>query len=58
MANQENRVALVTGSGKGVGAGVVRVLARNGVKCCINCNSTPQMAEKTLIRPTSPMMPS
>ena len=48
MANQENRVALVTGSGKGVGAGVVRVLARNGVKCCINCNSNPQMAEKTL----------
>ncbi|MBP3540325.1 MAG: SDR family oxidoreductase [Clostridia bacterium] len=48
MDRPENRVALVTGSGKGVGAGVVRVLAKNGVKCCINCNSNPQMAEKTL----------
>lgn len=48
MSANESRVALVTGSGKGVGAGVVKVLARNGVKCCINCNSNPQMAEKTL----------
>ena len=44
----ERRVALVTGSGKGVGAGVVRVLASRGVRCCINCNSNPGMAEKTL----------
>lgn len=44
----ENRVALVTGSGKGVGAGVARVLAAHGVRCCINCNSNPAMAEQTL----------
>ncbi|MBQ4639027.1 MAG: SDR family oxidoreductase [Clostridia bacterium] len=44
----EKRVALVTGSGKGVGAGIVKVLCKNGIRCCINCNSNPQMAEKTL----------
>ena len=44
----ENRVALVTGSGKGVGAGVVRVLASRGIRCCINCHSNPEMAAGTL----------
>ncbi len=44
----ESRVALVTGGGKGVGAGIVRVLASHGVRCCINCHSNPDMAEKTL----------
>ena len=44
----EERVALVTGSGKGVGAGIVRVLCAHGMKCVINCNSNPQMAEETL----------
>ena len=46
--NNEQRVALVTGSGKGVGAGIVRVLAENGIRCCINCNSNPAMANKLL----------
>jgi len=41
------RVALVTGGGKGVGAGVVKVLAERGVRCCINCNANPAMAEQT-----------
>ncbi len=45
---EERRVALVTGGGKGVGAGIVRVLAARGVRCCINCNSNPAMAEDTL----------
>ena len=44
----EDRVALVTGSGKGVGAGIVRVLSAAGMKCVINCNSNRQMAEETL----------
>ena len=44
----EDRVALVTGSGKGVGAGIVRFLCRTGMRCVINCNSNPAMAEKTL----------
>ncbi len=48
MMQKEQRVALVTGGGKGVGAGVVKALAANGVRCCINCNSNPAMAEKTL----------
>ena len=44
----EDRVALVTGSGKGVGAGIIRVLSRAGMKCVINCNTNRQMAEETL----------
>ena len=42
------KVALVTGSGKGVGAGIVKVLCRAGVRCCINCNTNLAMAENTL----------
>ena len=44
----EERVALVTGSGKGVGAGIVRVLCAAGMKCVINCNTNRRMAEDTL----------
>ena len=46
--SDECRVALVTGGGKGVGAGIVRVLAARGVRCCINCHANPAMAEDTL----------
>ena len=45
---REDRVALVTGSGKGVGAGIVRVLSAAGMKCVVNCHSNRAMAEKTL----------
>ena len=48
MAKNEERVALVTGSGKGVGAGIVRVLCREGWRCCVHCNSNRTLAEKTL----------
>ena len=43
---EEERVALVTGSGKGVGAGIVRVLTRHGIRCCINCHSNLKMAQE------------
>ncbi len=41
-------MALVTGSGKGVGAGIVRVFCRAGIRCLINCNTNTAMAEETL----------
>ena len=44
----EARVALITGGGKGVGAGVARVLAGHGVRVCVNCHANPDMAEATL----------
>ena len=44
----ETRTALVTGGGKGVGAGIVKVLSSRGIRCCINCNSNPDMARETL----------
>ena len=50
MAKSEQRVALVTGSGKGIGAGVVRVLCAEGIRCLINCNTNRTMAEETLRR--------
>ncbi len=43
---KEERVALITGGGKGVGAGVVRVLAGSGIRCCINCHSNLDMAKE------------
>ena len=48
MRESDGRVALVTGGGKGVGAGVARVLCGAGIRCCLNCNSNPAMAEETL----------
>lgn len=48
MKTAESRTALVTGSGKGVGAGVVKVLASRGIRCCINYNTHPDMAQDTL----------
>ena len=42
----EERVALITGGGKGVGAGIVRVLTSKGIRCCIGCHSNVKMAEE------------
>lgn len=44
----ENRVALITGSGKGVGAGIIRVFTKAGIRCCINCNTNRTMADELL----------
>lgn len=53
QTNTESRVALVTGSGKGVGAGIVRVFTSKGIKCCINCNTNKAMAEELLAEITA-----
>jgi glucose 1-dehydrogenase len=44
----EGRVAVVTGGGKGIGAGISRALASEGVKVLVNYNSNAQMAENTV----------
>ena len=41
-------VALVTGGGKGVGAGIARVLCKAGVRVCVNYHSSEALAQKTL----------
>lgn len=41
----ENKVALVTGGGRGIGAGIVRALAREGASIAINCNKSLPEAE-------------
>ena len=43
--NLKNRTAVVTGGGKGVGAGISRKLAAEGVKVLIVCNANREMAE-------------
>jgi glucose 1-dehydrogenase len=45
---QAGRAALITGGGKGVGAGIARVLSRAGMKVCINYHSSRELAERTL----------
>ena len=45
---REERVAVVTGSGKGVGAGIAKVLCAEGFRCVITCNANRAMAEDTL----------
>lgn len=47
---EENRVAVVTGGGKGVGAGIVKMLCTAGFRCVINCNANRTMAEETLAK--------
>lgn len=41
----KGRTAVVTGGGKGVGAGISRTLSAEGVNVVINCNSNQEMAE-------------
>lgn len=42
-----DRTAVITGGGKGIGAGISRRLAAEGVNVLINCNSNQEMAEHT-----------
>lgn len=44
----DKRAALITGGGKGVGAGIARVFAENGIAVAIGFNSSAELAEKTL----------
>ena len=46
--DRKGAVALITGGGKGVGAGIARVFARAGIRVAINYNSNGELAEKTL----------
>ncbi|NMA46246.1 MAG: SDR family oxidoreductase [Lentisphaerae bacterium] len=41
-------VALITGGGKGVGAGIAKVFAQAGYRVCIGFNTNRELAEKTL----------
>ena len=42
----KGKTAIVTGGGKGVGAGISRMLAAEGVNLVITCNSNREMAER------------
>ena len=43
---KEERVCLITGGGKGVGAGIARVLTRAGFRCVLGYHSNQAMAEE------------
>jgi len=45
----EGHTAVITGGGKGIGAGISKKLAAAGANVVINCNSNPDMAEKTAL---------
>lgn len=44
----DSPVALITGGGKGVGAGIGRIFAQRGMRCCLGYNSNAALAERTL----------
>ena len=45
MANLKNRVAIVTGGSRGIGAAIAMELAKQGAKVIINYNNSPGSAE-------------
>ena len=46
--SMKGRVVLITGGGKGVGAGIARVFCAAGMKVCIGWNTSEALAHKTL----------
>ena len=46
MAELKNKVAIVTGGSRGIGAAIALELAKNGVKIVINYNSNSEAADK------------
>lgn len=44
----ERKVALVTGSGRGIGKGIALVLANHGYEVCVHYNQSASMAEETV----------
>lgn len=48
MSDLNNKVAIVTGGAKGIGAAISMELAKNGVKVVINYNSSKGSAEKLI----------
>lgn len=44
----EQRVCAISGAGKGVGAGIARVMAKNGIRVLMGYNSSEELAKKTL----------
>lgn len=49
MTDLNNKVAIVTGGGKGIGAAISMELAKNGVKVVINYNTSIGSAEKLIM---------
>ena len=48
MGMLDQKVALITGGGKGIGKGIALAMAREGARLVIGCNSSRGMAEDTL----------
>lgn len=46
--DMKGSVAIITGGGRGVGAGIAKVFTENGIRVCINYNRSVQNAERTL----------
>ena len=46
MAEIKNKVAIVTGGSRGIGAAISEELAKNGVNVVINYNSNSEAADK------------